>query len=156
MTFGFEGNVFIFLIIYEFIWFSDVPWICAKWWKEKTSKRTLENAVFFECFCPSIESIRDFLAWFCRHLKTLPCVYPWTSLPPTFTGNFIRLCAFRFMHRGVQNRTASETKHFHITSFSSSTFTFKKGCSAILSQKTQKERGKTVFSFLWHCKGDPE
>ncbi|KAF2983168.1 hypothetical protein EK904_000531 [Melospiza melodia maxima] len=34
------------------------------------------------------------------HLKTLPCVYSWTFLPPTFTDNFIRLCDFRFMHRG--------------------------------------------------------
>lgn len=32
----------------------------------------------------------------------------------------------------------------------------KKACSAITSQKTQKERAKTSFSFLWHYKDDPE
>lgn len=93
--------------------------------KKKTSKRTLENAVFLECFCPSIDSIPDFFAWFCRHLKTLPCVYSWSFLPPPFTDNIIRLCSLRFMHRGVQNRTVSETEHFQITSFSSPVFTLK-------------------------------
>lgn len=147
MTFGFEGNVFIFLIIYEFIWFSDVPWICAKWWKEKTSKRTLENAVWV-LLSKHWVYYTDFLACLCRHLKTLPCVYSWIFLPP-FTDYFIRLCGFRFMHRGVQNRIVSETEHFHITSFSSSTFTLKKRMiSYYKSKDTEGKRQNRFFLLL--------
>lgn len=55
--------------------FSNVPWICAKRWKEKASKVILENAVFFECLFKALRLCVDLLPCFCRHVKSSPCIY---------------------------------------------------------------------------------
>lgn len=52
-----------------------------------------------------------------------------------------RLCGFRFMHRSVQNRTVSETQHFHIISFSSS----KKNVQLLQVKRHNRKEVKQVF-----------
>lgn len=43
--------------------FSNVPWICAKRWKEKASKVILESAVFFECLFKALRLFVDLLVF---------------------------------------------------------------------------------------------